>query len=487
MQEASARHRDELLSACRRAVAIRPEDAGTHAMLADALLATRDGLKEAEIAAHEALRRDAGHFRARHVIANLDATRLFNAAVASDPHVPMALNAFLKRLIEQRPSQADIEKLASGAAQVCAELDSLEAAAGNSDRATLLRCLATRKFIATRLHMAVIARDPAVLSADMLYAKGSMETQPVFRDVATLRKALRLAVDDVEAYAAIFLTWAHKTAVKGVLSPNKAAQGDKHQATATVLKSDSTSGRRVETEVPGFVLSMPEEERKMFEAASRHLKAMLDTSKGPDAALIHETFCRMDIYGLYGGRFQFGTRHLLDGLRLDPARMNLLGLLYPLCQGEFEDDAMTAAVFEMQLAVDPQKKSRQSAAALANSLGMHLRADELLEHCLRDEPDDFMLWNQKVVFMLKRDNSDEGMSKAEAVFEKIKRLPSFEATAINNEDRLLFVKNYILFKAMQGLWAEAVAITESYLKEGYMAGEEARELLETLRELGAVK
>lgn len=484
MKEDSARHRDALLLACRKAVTSQPEDAGAHAMLADALFATRDGFQEADRAAREALRRDAGHLRARYVIANLDAMRLFNEAAGIDPHVPASLDDYLKRLMERRPSEADIEKLASGAAQLCVGLDGLEAA---SDLSMLLRCLATRQFIEVRLHLAVTARDPAVRSADMLYAKGSMEQQPVFRDVATLRKALRLAADNSEAYAAIFLAWSHHTAVKGVLSPNKAAPGDKHQATATVLKSDSTSGRRVETEIPGFVLSMPEAEREMFEEGASHLKSMLATAKGREAALIHEAICRLDIHGLYGGRFQFGTRHLLEGLRLDPSRLNLLGLLYPLCQGEFDDDAMSAAVFEIQLAIDPHKKRRQSVAALANSLGMQRRADELLERCLRDEPEDFLLWNQKGVFMLKRDSSDEGMSKAEAVFEKIKRLPSFEAAAINNEDRLLFVKNYILFKAMQGLWDEAVGIAESYLKEGFMPGEDARELLKTLRELRSVK
>jgi hypothetical protein len=487
MKEDSARHRDALLLACREAVTSQPEDAGAHAMLADALFATRDGLQESERAAREALRRDAGHLRARYVIANLDTMRLFNEATGNDPHVPASLDDYLKRLVERRPSEADLEKLASGAAQLCAGLDGLESAAAASDLSMLLRCLATRRFIEVRLQLAVTARDPAVRSADMLYAKGSMEQHPVFRDVATLRKALRLAADNSEACAAIFLAWSHQTAVKGLLSPNKAAPGDKHQATATVLKSDNTSGQRVETEIPGFVLSMPEAEREMFEEGAGLLKSLLAAAKDREAALIHEAICRLDIHGLYGGRFQFGTRHLLDGLRLDPSRPNLLGLLYPLCQGEFEDDAMTAAVFEMQLALDPHNKRRQCAAALANSLGMHRRADELLERCLRDDPDDYLLWNQKAVFMLKRDSSDGGMSKAEAVFEKIKRLPSFEAAAINNEDRLLFVKNYILFKAMQGLWDEAVSIAESYLKEGFMPGEDGRELLKTLRELRPAK
>ncbi len=36
---------------------------------------------------------------------------------------------------------------------------------------------------------------------------------------------------------------------------------------------------------------------------------------------------------------------------------------------------------------------------------------------------------------------------------------------------------------MQGLWDEAVSITESYLKEGYMPESGARDLLKTLQQL----
>jgi hypothetical protein len=148
---------------------------------------------------------------------------------------------------------------------------------------------------------------------------------------------------------------------------------------------------------------------------------------------------------------------------------------------------MSAATFELMLAVDPHKKRRQSVSALTQSLGMYRRADELLDRCLRDEPDDFMLWNQKVVFMLKRDCSEEGIREAVVIFDKIKEMPAFESAAINNEDRLLFVRNYILFQAMQGLWDEAVGITESYLKEGYMPEKDARDLLKTLQELRLMK
>jgi hypothetical protein len=485
----SARHREALLQACRKAATSRPEDTDAHAMLADALFATRCRLSEAEHAAREALKRDAGHLRARFVIASIGAARLFNEVAGIETDMRVTVDEYFKGLLEHRPSASDIEKVASHAAQLCAELDALESAASSSNLAILLRCLALRQFIEVWTNLAVIASDPAVTSTNMLYAKGSMgmSQSPVFRDVATLRKALPLAAGDSEAYAAVFLAWAYETAIKGLLSPNKAAPGDKHQATATLLKSDSTFGKLQEVETPDFLLSMPEEERKMFEEASRHLKFCLDSAKDREAAMIHEAFCRMDIYGLYGGRFQFGTQHLLNGLRHDPIRINLLGFLHMLCQGEFKDDAMSAATFELMLAVDPHKKRRQSVSALTQSLGMYRRADELLDRCLRDEPDDFMLWNQKVVFMLKRDCSEEGIREAVVIFDKIKEMPAFESAAINNEDRLLFVRNYILFQAMQGLWDEAVGITESYLKEGYMPEKDARDLLKTLQELRLMK
>jgi hypothetical protein len=384
--------------------------------------------------------------------------------------------------VTNRPSEPTIKETASRARILLAELDVLESDT-DSDLAVLLRSLGLRLLIEIKTYLAETLRDIDTTSVDEIVAKSSRARKPVLRDVATLRKALRLAADDSEAYASIFLKWASDAAIKGFFAPNKAAPGDKHQATATLLQSETANGRTRETEVPGFVLSMPDEERKVFEEASAHLTARLRAATGREAVLIHETFCRMDVYGLSGGRLQFGTRHLLEGLRLDPTRILLLELLYPLCQGEFEDDALSAAVFEMLLVVDPSKERRQSVAALVNSLGLHRRADELLERCLREEPEDYMLWNQKVVFMLKRDSTEEGLRKAAAVFEKVKEMPSFASAPVNNKGRLMFVRNYILFQAMQGLWEDAIGLAESYLNEGIMPGDDARELLKSLRAL----
>jgi hypothetical protein len=85
--------------------------------------------------------------------------------------------------------------------------------------------------------------------------------------------------------------------------------------------------------------------------------------------------------------------------------------------------------------------------------------------------------------MLKRDSTEEGLRKAAAVFEKVKQMPSFASAPVNNDGRLLFVKNYILFQAMQGLWEDAIGLAESYLNEGIMPSTEARELLKSLRAL----
>jgi tetratricopeptide (TPR) repeat protein len=482
LSQESARYREALLKACQQAVRERPGDADAHAWLADAHLITLDRLSEAEKAAREALKLDARHLRARLVMLSIEAERLFYQLAGLDTDLRSSTDTFLERLVTNRPSEPTIKETASRARILLAELDVLESDT-DSDLALLLRSLGLRLLIEIKTHLAETLRDIDTTSVGEIVAKSSRARKPVLRDVATLRKALRLAADDSEAYASIFLKWASDAAIKGFFAPNKAAPGDKHQATATLLQSETANGRTRETEVPGFVLSMPDEERKVFEEASAHLTARLRAATGREAVLIHETFCRMDVYGLSGGRLQFGTRHLLEGLRLDPTRILLLELLYPLCQGEFEDDALSAAVFEMLLVVDPSKERRQSVAALVNSLGLHRRADELLERCLRDEPEDYMLWNQKVVFMLKRDSTEEGLRKAAAVFEKVKEMPSFASAPVNNKGRLMFVRNYILFQAMQGLWEDAIGLAESYLNEGIMPGDDARELLKSLRAL----
>jgi tetratricopeptide (TPR) repeat protein len=482
LSQESARYREALLKACQQAVRERPGDADAHAWLADAHLITLDRLSEAEKAAREALKLDARHLRARLVMLSIEAERLFYQLAGLDTDLRSSTDTFLERLVTNRPSEPTIKETASRARILLAELDVLESDT-DSDLAVLLRSLGLRLLIEIKTYLAETLRDIDTTSVDEIVAKSSRARKPVLRDVATLRKALRLAADDSEAYASIFLKWASDAAIKGFFAPNKAAPGDKHQATATLLQSETANGRTRETEVPGFVLSMPDEERKVFEEASAHLTARLRAATGREAVLIHETFCRMDVYGLSGGRLQFGTRHLLEGLRLDPTRILLLELLYPLCQGEFEDDALSAAVFEMLLVVDPSKERRQSVAALVNSLGLHRRADELLERCLREEPEDYMLWNQKVVFMLKRDSTEEGLRKAAAVFEKVKEMPSFASAPVNNKGRLMFVRNYILFQAMQGLWEDAIGLAESYLNEGIMPGDDARELLKSLRAL----
>ncbi len=482
LPEESARYREALLKACQQAVRERPGDAEAHAWLADARFITLGRLSEAEKAAREALKHDAHHLRARFVMTGIKAERVFNHLAGLDTDSRSASDAFLEKLVELHPSEQLVKEAVSRARVLLAELDVLESGT-DDDLALLLRCLWLRRFLENRIHLAETSVDLVSTPVEVIAARSSRARKPVLRDVATLRKALRLAADDSEAYASIFLQWVSDAAIKGVTSPNKAAPGDKHQATATLLQSETANGRTRETEVPGFVLSMPEEERKVFEEASAHLTARLRTATGREAALLHETLCRMDIHGFYGGRFQFGTRHLLEGLRLDPSRLFLLGFLYPLCQGEFEDEALSAAVFEMLLAVDPCQKHRQSVAALVSSLGLHRRADELLDRCLRDEPEDYMLWNQKVVFMLKRDSTEESLRKAAAVFEKVKEMPSFASAPVNNDGRLLFVKNYILFQAMQGLWEDAIGLAESYLNERIMPGDDARELLKSLREL----
>lgn len=482
LREQAMRCRDELLKVCLEAVKNRPEDAGAHAWLADAHFVTSSPLTEAEQAAQEALKFDQHEVRARFVTIRIKAARLFNGLAGLDVEVRSTLETFLENLVKNHPSEQVIEEATSHAQLLLVELDRLESEV-EADLALLLRCLELRRFIEKCMHLARSARDLANTPVEMVYAQSIRAEKPLFRDLAVLRKALSLAAKDSEAYASVFLKWADEITILRLLSPNKAAPGDKAKDTATLFKSDSISGRSKEELIPDFVLSMPEEERKIFEQGALHLKSLLASAPDQEAAMIHEALCRMDVFGLYGGRVQFGTSHLLDGLRLDPARPALLGFLHPLCGGEYQDDAMSTAAFELQLAVDPSKRHRQAVAGMTNSLGMHLRADELLERCLRDEPEDFMLWNQKVVFMLKRDSSEEGIRKAAAIFEKIKEMPTFASAAINNEDRLLFVRNYILFQAMQGLWDEAVSITESYLKEGYMPESDARDLLKTLQQL----
>lgn len=489
-KEQAARHREDLLSSCREAVARRPDDARTHAMLADALMAVHEPLQSALESVDRALEIDGRNLHAQFLSARLAVLRWQNkVAGVDDGAASVTIESFILRHARQAMSDAEFEAATRQAGMLMTHLDDVEAACTDKDLLLLLRCLSTRQMLDSRLHIAAGARKHEKRDTQMLSALAAMRMQPVFRDAATLRKALRLAGDDTEVFAAILLKWAHEAAVRGLLWPST-PDAKEHQVEGVKVTRHSwqraPDGRLVETK-SDQTLAMSAEERKVFDENAALLERRLVGAAPPEAALIHETICRLDMFGITGGRLQFGSRHIIEGLRLDPVRPVLLSFVLVLAQAEWKDKAMIAAVEELLLALDPGPRHRAEAADGLDAIGRHARADELLARCCRDAPEDFSLLNQKAVFLLRGDSGEDSLKAAGELFDRIKSMPRFTSAAYTDESRLRVVHNYILFLAMQDRWDDAISITTSYQKERLMPVKDAEKLLSTLQSLRPAK
>jgi|GEM_PF-2162616 len=480
-------HLDRLVQLCRLHLKTNPSDAAGHAMLADALAhLEEEELPAAKAAAETALGIQKDNLGARLVLLQLECLRWLDLARGpANEAESRTHDVFLDRLIKNAMAETEFDQFANVGRKLAAQADALMTDAA-ADLVLLLRSAGLRVWVLSKIKQAEISRRPDTpRNTQAVQTLAMLEMPTYFLNHQNMESALRLADKNIEAYGAIFLSWLKSAALQRLTDPTTAAQGSKDAAIATMLFDDTTTGKRKESKFDAK-LDLGAENQAAVERVVAHLRSWLKTGSDIEKARIHEVICRAEMIGLLGGRFQLHVSHLTDGLRADPERHVLWSFLIAINEASWEDVRLGLAILELQLALDPTIQQRRYCAAFADRLQMWQRAEAFIEQSLKETPDDYALWNQKAVLSLRQDSSDDGIKKAEVLFEKAKDLLRRQGAAFD-ENRLTLTKNCILFEAMQGRWDEALETAESYQKHKLMPSADAESLLKTLRELKPAK
>ena len=479
-----AQHLSRLVSLGRAYIEAHPEDGEGHAMLADSLMSQED-LAGAEAAAQQALRLQKDNLRGRLVLLQVECLRWLNrASDLKNKDELFNKRAFLDRLVKTPMPDEEFSRFDAEGKKIVEQANALmEEASG--DLVLMLRSAGLRVWVLTKIKQAEISRKAETpKNIHAVNVLSITEAPVIFPNQSHIEVALRLADKNIEAYGSIFLSWL-KGAFTRFFDSGNAAQGGKGAAAVTVHRTDTLDGTHKDSKF-GAKLDIGAEKLKALEGSLTHLQEWLKTAKGIEKARVHEVIYRAEMLGLFGSRFHLDALNLTEGLRADPERFGLWSLLLFENEGSWNDDRLGAAIMELQLALDPTIQQRKYCTAATGKLKLWQRANALMERNLKEAPDDYLLWNQKAVLSLRQDSSDEGLKKAEALFEKGKDAMRRKQPALG-ADRLLFVKNCILFEAMQGRWQEALETAESYQKNKFMPEDDAARLLKTLRESKPVK
>jgi hypothetical protein len=146
---------------------------------------------------------------------------------------------------------------------------------------------------------------------------------------------------------------------------------------------------------------------------------------------------------------------LLRAVHLDPFRQCTQHLLMGLCFGMPSKSKVTpaaAALALTELALLPNVLTRRTCAAAVAMLHDWPAAQRYLDACLREQPDDLGLLNQKAVTFLGESQSKAAQKKAEIYFHKIAALREKQTTAtkLDKADLKLIARNHILFLMIGG-------------------------------------
>lgn len=272
----------------------------------------------------------------------------------------------------------------------------------------------------------------------------------VFADDALLQTALNLAADDVEATGAIMLM-----ALVGDSMRVQAAQQSPTEARMEVIRQ--TFDRLVAMANAGDSLS-----------AARAAEAAFIMELGLTLVL-HREPTRMDL--------------LLRAVRLDPFRQRTQHMLMGLCAGMISkatDPAASAALTQTELALLPNPHTRRTCAAAAAMLHDWPAAHRQLDVCLKEQPEDLGLLNQKAVTFLRESQSKAAQKKAAAYFHKIESLRDRPGTSPNQADLKVTARNHILFLMIGGKNDAAREELTVAQREKTLDGQECQELAKLL-------
>ncbi|MCX6850789.1 MAG: hypothetical protein NTY98_17895 [Verrucomicrobia bacterium] len=250
-----------------------------------------------------------------------------------------------------------------------------------------------------------------------LMADGALR---VFEEDALLQSALKLAAADPESMGTIILM--------ALVGDAMLAQASRQQPT--------------------------EARMEIMRQTFARLDEMAGANESPQAARAAEGAFVMELgMTLLLNRPAKRLDLLLRAVHLDPFRQRTQHMLLGLCAGmlsKSRDSAAAAALAQTELALLPNQQTRRTCAAAAAMVHDWPTAQRHLDACLKEEPDDLGLLNQKAVTFLRESQSKAAQKKAAVYFHKIESLHDKPDTNPNQADLKITARNHILFLMISG-------------------------------------
>lgn len=475
--------KQRLLAGCQEQVTQHPEDAEAHARLAEAWQRVARDAGNARKSAVRALELDADQPRARLVrlrqrywqwLASqgqqaVDPTveQKFSAVMFATPFDDARFVAFQK---EEKEMLTEAE----------AVIDSPQ-----TDLACLLRATYLLHRITLHGNEARACRSvPRPAGEGHLMMQMLIEKPQTFATPERFTQALNLARDNPEIIGSLLnervryhrtLVTLYPQAVKAGIPIKLPDGGTKTSVTFSLkegLKSATTPL------LPGETAA----EMKLVEDGLRQLEGIGRKSEGLRSALAYEAHYRVELLALQLDRRMEHPEFVLKSLELAPARFGPLTALVMVAKSDPQSSPVLLALAEARLAMMPSYKIRLETAAAYTRQCQWSRAEELLRKCVQESPDDPWAWNQRIVNRLQADTSDQSMALVRAWYEKARSALGKQRSVVNDE-RLRFVRNYLLFSCMDDQWDSAIETAESYRKSKLMPEVDADKVLKLMREL----
>jgi tetratricopeptide (TPR) repeat protein len=472
-----------LLAGCQEQVTQHPEDAEAHARLAEAWQRVARDAGNAQKSAAKALELDADQPRARLVrlrqrywqwlalegqqVVGPAADQRFAAVMFATPFDDARYIAFQK---EEKELLTEAE----------AVIDSPQ-----TDLACLLRATYLLHRITLHGNEARACRSvPRPAGEGHLMMQMLIEKPQTFATPERFSQALSLAHDNPEIIGALLnervrfhrtLVTLYPQAVKAGIPINLPDGGTKTSVTFSFkegLKSATTPL------LPGESA----EEMRLVEDGLRQLANIGRKSEGLRSAMAYEAHYRVELLAEQLDRRMEHPEFVLKSLELAPARFGTLTALVMVAKSDPKSSPVLLALAEARLAMMPSYKIRLETAAAYTRQRRWSRAEELLRKCVRESPDDPWAWNQRIVNQLQGDASDQSMALVRAWYDKARSALGKQPSVVNDE-RLRFVRNYLLFSCMDGQWDSAIETAESYRKSKLMPEADADKVLQLMREL----
>ena len=423
-EEKERRCQDKAVGTARALVTREPNNAQAHALLADAL-GWRKGLEAETLQSmQKALKLDSRNLLARFIQYSRQINQVAEETFSRKPaRLEDPLGNDFSHLEQSRANPLSEEETAALAKRCEGLLQESEALVKDADSAgdfitfcRLWECQTDLLRLVTigKLPKQMPAETPlenmqgAFLQAGVMKSMAQVLCQP-----AEAALALKLAGDDTHRAGAVAVCCAMGLFFKAGLTQQPPGEGD----------------------------------MKAIQGALARLEELSRQSEDVHASHAFEAIGMIDcLIGLITQKAPQRLDTLTEALRLDPEGYLTLTLLIGVTSDQDLRQAMYA-LCEIQNAILPSQDNRKTLAAAASLMQDWDTAFRHLDMLRKEAPDDLGLLNQRIVTMLRQNQSN-------ATFETVTALYGGDVNeertkSLGPEERVTFIRNYILFLAMK--------------------------------------